>query len=57
MKEYERLEAEEVTSCIACGSCRFTCPSHRPILDNIIGGKAVSDGYYPCSQHKRSNIS
>lgn len=44
MKEYERLEAEEVTSCIACGSCQFTCPSHRPILDNIIGGKAAVMG-------------
>ena len=29
------LEAEEVTSCIACGSCQFTCPSHRPILGHV----------------------
>ena len=44
VKDYERLEAEEVTSCIACGSCQFTCPSHRPILDNIINGKAAVMG-------------
>ena len=40
-KEWERLEAEQVTSCISCGSCQFTCPSHRPILDNILQGKGV----------------
>lgn len=43
-KEWERLEHEEVTSCISCGSCQFTCPSHRPILDNILQGKAVVMG-------------
>ena len=30
-KEWERLEAEQVTSCISCGSCQFPCPSHRPL--------------------------
>ena len=44
LKEWERLEHEEVTSCISCGSCQFTCPSHRPILDNILQGKAVVMG-------------
>ena len=43
-KEWERLEAEQVTSCISCGSCQFTCPSHRPILDNILLGKGVVMG-------------
>ena len=37
---YERAEQESIVSCIACGSCQFTCPSHRPILDNILLGKA-----------------
>ena len=32
-------EQEQIVSCIACGSCQFTCPSHRPILDNIVIGK------------------
>ena len=43
-KEWERLEAEQVTSCISCGSCQFTCPSHRPFLDNILQGKGVVMG-------------
>ena len=43
-KEWERLEAEQVTSCISCGSCQFTCPSHRPILDNILQGRSVVMG-------------
>ena len=43
-KDYERLEREEVVSCISRGSCQFTCPSHRPILDNILAGKAAVMG-------------
>ncbi len=43
-KQYDRLEAEEVTSCISCGSCQYTCPAHRPILDNILQGKSVVMG-------------
>ena len=43
-KEWKRLEAEQVTSCISCGSCQITCPSHRPILDNILQGKGVVMG-------------
>ena len=43
-KEWERLEAEQVTSCISCGSCQFKCTSHRPILDNIRQGKGVVMG-------------
>lgn len=38
-ESYEQLEDEDVTSCIACGSCQFTCPAHRPLLDNIVDGK------------------
>ena len=33
------VKAEDVTSCISCGSCQFTCPAHRPLLDNITFGK------------------
>ena len=35
-----KVEAECITSCIECGSCQYTCPSHRPILDNIRFGKS-----------------
>lgn len=37
--DWERLEKEDITSCIECGSCQFTCPSHRPMLDYIRLGK------------------
>lgn len=43
-KDYERLEAEDITSCISCGSCQFTCPAHRPLLDNILQGKGAVMG-------------
>ena len=35
----ERLEEEKVMDCIECGSCSFTCPSSRPLLDYIRLGK------------------
>ena len=44
MKIWERLETEDVTSCIECGSCQFTCPAHRPLLDNIRLGKSTVMG-------------
>ncbi len=37
---YERMENEKVMDCIECGSCSFTCPSSRPLLDYIRLGKA-----------------
>ena len=43
-KLYERAEHEDITSCISCGSCQFTCPSNRPLLDNISLGKAAVMG-------------
>ena len=41
---YDRAEQEDIVSCIACGSCQFTCPAHRPILDHIVQGKAAVMG-------------
>ena len=41
---WERDEAEDITSCIECGSCQFTCPAHRPLLDNIRLGKSTVMG-------------
>lgn len=41
---WERVEAEDITSCIECGSCQFTCPAHRPLLDNIRLGKSTVMG-------------
>lgn len=37
--DWERVEHEMIMSCIECGSCQFTCPSHRPLLDYIRLGK------------------
>ena len=44
MKLYDKCEEEDIVSCIACGSCQFTCPSHRPLLDNILQGKGAVMG-------------
>ena len=44
MKNWEKVEAEDITSCIECGSCQFTCPAHRPLLDNIRLGKSTVMG-------------
>ncbi len=40
----ERAEQEDIVSCIECGSCQFTCPAHRPLLDNIRQGKQTVMG-------------
>ncbi|MDY5125594.1 MAG: electron transport complex subunit RsxC [Prevotella sp.] len=41
---WDKVEQEDIVSCIECGSCQFTCPSHRPILDNIRLGKSTVMG-------------
>jgi electron transport complex protein RnfC len=37
---WERAEANHITDCMECGSCSFTCPSVRPVLDYIRSGKS-----------------
>jgi len=32
---WDRSEQERVMDCIECGSCSYTCPSNRPLLDYI----------------------
>jgi electron transport complex protein RnfC len=44
VKHWERAEQEKIVSCIECGSCQFTCPAHRPLLDNIRVGKTTVMG-------------
>ncbi len=41
---WDKVEAEDITSCIECGSCQFTCPSNRPLLDNVRMGKQTVMG-------------
>ncbi len=43
-KNWERAEREDIVSCIECGSCQFTCPAHRPLLDYIRQGKQTVMG-------------
>ena len=44
VQNWERAEHEDIVSCIECGSCQFTCPAHRPLLDNIRQGKSTVMG-------------
>lgn len=41
---WDRLEMNAVTDCIECGSCMYTCPSQRAILDNVRLGKTTVMG-------------
>ena len=43
-EKWDVMEKEWVTSCIECGSCQFTCPAHRPLLDLIRLGKTTVMG-------------
>ena len=43
-KDWDKCLENDVPSCIECGSCQFTCPSHRPLLDNIRVGKTTVMG-------------
>lgn len=53
VKNWERCEAEDITSCIECGSCQFTCPAHRPLLDHIRLGKQTVMGIIRSRQAKK----
>lgn len=44
LKIWDKAEEEMITSCIECGSCQFTCPAYRPLLDNIRIGKQTVIG-------------
>ena len=44
MGEWETSEKNDIVSCIECGSCQFTCPSNRPLLDMIRVGKTTVMG-------------
>lgn len=41
MRNWEMTEDNDIVSCIECGSCQFTCPSNRALLDNIRTGKST----------------
>lgn len=41
---WPEMETNRVMDCIECGSCSYTCPSNRPLLDYIRYGKATVGG-------------
>ena len=52
-KDWERAEKEAVTTCIECGSCQFTCPSNRALLDRIRNGKSTVMGIIRSRNQKK----
>ena len=38
---WSEAEKDKVMDCIECGSCSFTCPSSRPLLDYVRLGKST----------------
>jgi electron transport complex protein RnfC len=43
-REFERMESDRIMDCIECGSCQFTCPANRPLLDYLRLGKGKVGG-------------
>ncbi len=41
---WPEMETNKVMDCIECGSCSYTCPSNRPLLDYIRYGKTTVGG-------------
>lgn len=38
-QSWEEAEAAHIMDCMECGSCQYTCPSARPLLDHVRLGK------------------
>ena len=43
-KAWDAREANEITSCIECGCCQYTCPANIPLLDYVRLGKQTVMG-------------
>ena len=43
-KAWEAMEQNDITSCIECGCCQYTCPANIPLLDYIRLGKQTVMG-------------
>lgn len=41
---WEAMEANDITICIECGCCQFTCPANIPLLDYVRLGKQTVMG-------------
>lgn len=51
--EFERMEKERIMDCIECGSCQYTCPANRPLLDYCRLGKAKVGAIIRAHQAKK----
>ena len=51
--DFERMENEKIMDCIECGSCQFTCPAYRPLLDFCRLGKAKVGAMIRARQTKK----
>ena len=43
-KAWDAMEQNDITSCIECGCCQFTCPANIPLLDYVRLGKQTVMG-------------
>ena len=43
-RAWDAMEANDITSCIECGCCQFTCPANIPLLDYVRLGKQTVMG-------------
>lgn len=43
-RAWDDAERNDITSCIECGCCQFTCPANIPLLDHIRLGKQTVMG-------------
>lgn len=43
-RAWDDAECNDITSCIECGCCQFTCPANIPLLDHIRLGKQTVMG-------------
>jgi len=41
VNQFEEAELRRIRDCVECGSCSWTCPSGRPLVDSIRLGKAM----------------
>jgi electron transport complex protein RnfC len=47
------MEKERIMDCIECGSCQFTCPANRPLLDYCRLGKGKVGAMIRARQAKK----
>ena len=51
--EFERMETGRIMDCIECGSCQFTSPANRPLLDYSRLGKGKVGAMIRARQAKK----